>query len=118
MKRSSRCLKVLLLMFAALLPFGADAAAKKKAAAPAPVIDNFNVDPANEVAPGTEIGLFVNGTPKGKATVRITGLSHTITLNEVEPGVYEGSYTVRKTDKIAPTALVRSTLTKSGRSAV
>jgi uncharacterized protein with FMN-binding domain len=117
MKCGLRCFQILLLLLCSgFVASMAGAAAKK--AAPAPVIDNFNIDPANQIAPGTEIGLFVNGTAKGKATVRITGIARTITLSEVDPGVYEGSYTVRSTDKIAPNASVRSTLTKGGRSAI
>ena len=106
---------VMLVFCAAFSSIEVHAATKK---APAVVIDNFTVDPANQVTPGTEIGLFVQGTAKGKATVRIPGIARTITLSEVDPGVYEGAYTIRNNDKIAPNASIRSTLTKSGRSAV
>jgi hypothetical protein len=115
MKRYLLSLAGLLLLIPALPTTDAVAASKK---APAVVIENFSVDPANQVTPGTEIGLFVQGTAKAKATVRIAGIARTINLNEVDPGVYEGAYTVRGTDRIAPNAVVRSTLTKSGRSAV
>jgi hypothetical protein len=106
----------ILLFSAAFITSNDSGAASKKA--PPPVIDNFTVDPANQITPGTEIGLWVEGTAKGKASVRIAGVPRTINLREVEPGMYEGSYTVRSKDRIAPNAPVRSTLTKSGRSSV
>ena len=106
---------VVLLVSAAFTPMNFAAAASKKAA---PVIENFTVDPANQVTPGTHIGLVVQGTPKAKATARISGVGRPIKLEEVQAGVYEGSYTVRSNDRISPSASVRSTLSRNGRSAV
>lgn len=105
----------LLLLCSVFVPATDAAAASKKA--PAPVIENFTVDPANLTAPGTEFSFVVEGTTKGRASVRISGVSRVIGLIEVDPGVYEGSYTVRSRDKIAPNASIRATLTRSGRSA-
>src|SRR5215212_66691 len=102
-----------MLLAAAVMPFTDAVAAGKKSA---PVIENFTVDP-KLITPGTEIDLTVEGTAKGKASVRIPGVSRTITLREVDAGVYEGSYTVRNSDRIAPGASARATLTRSGRSA-
>src|SRR5688572_24497837 len=102
----------LLLLCSVFVPATDAATASKKA--PAPVIENFTVDPANHTTPGTEISFVVQGTPKGKASVRISGVSRAIALTEVDPGVYEGSYTVRSSDKIAPNASTRATLTRSG----
>ena len=83
-----------------------------------PVIDSFTVDPANQLTPGTEMTFAVEGTPKGKASVRMAGVPRTINLTEVDAGTYEGTYTVRTNDKISPTAQVRATLKVGGRSAV
>ena len=117
MRRFRFSLSAFLLLFpAAFIASTESGAASKKA--PPTVIENFTVDPANQVAPGTEIGLWVEGTAKGKASVRIAGVPRTINLREVDPGMYEGSYTVRNNDRIAPNASIRSTLTKSGRSSV
>jgi hypothetical protein len=116
MKRLLLITPALLLSFAiGLLPSTGVFAATKKAAQP--VIDNFTVDPANQLTPGTEITFAVEGTPKGKASVRITGVPRTINLSEVDGGTYEGTYTVRSNDKISPTAQVRATLKIGGRSA-
>lgn len=104
-----------LLLFS--VPFIAVPASAATKQAPT-VIESFVVDPANQLTPGTEIGFTVQGTPKGKASVRIGGLPRTINLAEVDRGVYEGAYTVRNSDKIAPAASVRATLTARGRSAI
>ena len=106
----------LLLLCSVFVPATEAATVSKKA--PAPVIENFTLDPANRTTPGTEISFVVEGTPRGKVSVRISGVSRAITLTEVDPGVYEGSYTVRSSDKIAPKASTRATLTRSGRSAI
>ena len=106
---------VFLLPITGAFTSSADAASKKAAA---PVIENFTVDPANQLTPGTEIGLVVEGTRKGKASVKIAGVARTINLPEVDDGVYEGSYTVRSSDKISPNAAVRATLKSGSRSTV
>jgi uncharacterized protein with FMN-binding domain len=108
-------LSLLLVLPTALLSPSVDAASKKAAT---PAIQNFTVDPANQLTPGTEIGFVVEGTRKAKASVKIAGVARTINLAEVDDGVYEGSYTVRAQDKIAPNASVRATLKSGSRSTV
>jgi hypothetical protein len=100
---------------AGFVPATGALAATKKASA---VIENFVVDPANQLTPGTEMAFTVEGTAKGKASVRIAGVPRTINLNEVDPGTYEGTYTIRNSDKISPTAQVRATLKARGSTAV
>lgn len=112
--RSILLSSLFMLLPAAFTP-SVDAATKKAAA---PVIENFTVDPANQFTPGTEMAFTVEGTRKGKASVRIAGVPRTINLSEVDDGVYEGSYTIRNQDKIAPNAAVRATLKSGSRSTV
>ena len=82
------------------------------------VIDSFVADPANQLTPGTEIVFTVEGTAKGKASVRIAGVPRTINLKEEDRGTYEGTYTIRSSDKIAPNATARATLKARGRTVV
>ncbi|HUP94561.1 MAG TPA: hypothetical protein VM164_06600, partial [Burkholderiales bacterium] len=82
------------------------------------VIDSFVADPANQLTPGTEIVFTLEGTAKGKASVRIVGVPRTINLKEEDRGTYEGTYTIRSSDKIAPNATARATLKARGRTAV
>src|SRR5215218_3863305 len=97
---------VALFLSAHAMPSSAAAARK----VPAPKIDSFTADPANQFGPGTEITFSVEGSAKAKASVKISGIAKTIALDEVESGVYEGSYTVRSRDKIGPESSARATL--------
>lgn len=106
-----------------LLTFGSMAIAPqpayaKRAVAPQPKIDNIYITPANQLIAGTELTFTVEGTPRGKASVRVSGINRTIPLKEVEAGVYEGGYTISRRDRIAAGAIMRATLTVRNRSAV
>lgn len=115
MKRLLLSLSVFALLFAALFATAPANAASGRAAT---IIEEFTADPANQLTPGTEVVFVVYGTAKGKASVRINGVPRTIQLTEVESGTYEGTYTIRNSDKIAPNAAVRASLKARGRTAV
>jgi hypothetical protein len=85
------------------------------AAVPAPRIDQFYVEPANQLTPGTELTFTVAGTPRGTAAVRVTGISRSIPLQEIESGVYEGSYTITTRDQISAGSTMRATLRVRGK---
>jgi hypothetical protein len=99
----------------ALLSLSSAAIAKKTGSA-APQIGNFYMAPAGQLGPGTELQFTLEGTAKGKATVRIAG-GKTIALTELDPGVYEGSYTINNRDRLTANVAARATLTVGGRSA-
>lgn len=73
-------------------------------------IDNFQIDLSDQVAPGSEIGFTLEGTPRGQASVRLSGVQKLIVLREVDPGVYEGSYTLSRRDRLGPQPRARATL--------
>lgn len=109
-----------LLMFGAalclgLLPAG-PAMAKKKAATPPPEITSFEMDPVNQLTPGSELFFRVQGTANGRATVRVAGVMRTLVLEEVDDGVYEGSYLLHANDHPTPNSPATATLRRSGRS--
>ncbi len=83
---------------------------------PAPVINSFSVEPVESLTAGNDLIFTVTGTPGGKASVRIRGVTRTINLNEVDPGEYEGEYTIRSHDKITAKSTIRATLRKKGMS--
>lgn len=76
----------------------------------APKIDRFEVDPPANLAPGEELILTLSGTPGGIASARIAGVKGKIVLNEIRTGVYEGTYTIKNRDRIAPNAAVTGNL--------
>lgn len=85
--------------------------------AASPEIAGLYVDSDNGLAPGAELTFTVEGTPRGKASVRISGQTRNIPLKEVSSGVYEGGYTIKRNDRIAASDMVRVTLRAGSRSA-
>ena len=81
----------------------------------APQIESFGVDQVSSLEPGTELEFTVEGTPKARVSLRITGVPRTITLKETDIGYYEGTYTVRKKDRIPANAAVIATLKQGKR---
>lgn len=98
----------------ALAPLGADAQTKKKA--PPPQITAFEMEPAERVAAGNELFFRVQGTPGSRATVRVAGVTRTLVLQEVDDGVYEGSYTLRANDRANANSAATVTLRRNNRS--
>jgi outer membrane lipoprotein SlyB len=78
--------------------------------APAPAISGFNVDEVRRVEPGVELNFDLYGTPGGVATLRIEGATRNLHMTEVEPGQYQGTYTVGVRDHINPDSGVTANL--------
>jgi hypothetical protein len=83
------------------------------AAAPPPPalrIERFQVAALDRIQPGTEIKFTLEGVPGAAAFVDLPGVANNVALREIRPGVYEGSYTVRRADTINPAGPVVATL--------
>lgn len=78
----------------------------------APQITEFEVDQVTTLRPGTAVDFTLSGTPKARATVRISGIPRVIVLKETGPGFYEGRFIVRQKDRIPPRAAAVATLSK------
>lgn len=76
----------------------------------APRVDAFDVEEVTRLAAGTTLRFTVSGTPGAHATLQIEGAHRTLAVSEVEPGFYEGAYTVDGVDRIAPDARVSADL--------
>jgi len=85
-----------------LLPFSASQvyAQQPGYSATAPRIDGFDVEPVAQPAAGNELAFTLYGSPGAAVAVQIDGASGGVALVETEAGVYEGTYTIRKRDKI------------------
>lgn len=81
-------------------------------------IERFGVEQVSSLEPGTELEFTVEGTPKARVSLRITGVPRAITLKETDSGYYEGSYTVRKKDRIPANAAAIATLRQGKRRVV
>ena len=73
-------------------------------------INEFKVDLSDRLVPGGEIGFTLEGTPRGQASVRLSGVNKNIVLREESRGVYEGTYTLSRKDRLGATPTARATL--------
>lgn len=97
------------LMPLALLPTQANAQSHSQSQA-APRIEGFNVDEVRRLAPGVELDFAIYGTPGGQASLRIEGATRNLNLTETDAGLYEGTYTISRRDKIAARSPVTANL--------
>lgn len=56
---------------------------------------------------GAELEFTVEGTPRARTYLRINGVERNIVLKETERGVYTGSYTIKRQDRISPANPIR-----------
>ena len=73
-------------------------------------IDRFSVAPIDKMEPGAELRFTLNGAPGGRADFDIPGVIQNVPMREVSPGVYEGAYTIRRMDNLAPSRPTVATL--------
>ena len=121
MNIAKNCLKAFSLsaiLFGASVSLTQVAHAKKTASAPvpAPQIDNAYVSPLNQFTPGTDLTFTLEGSPNGRASVRVGGIRRVINLQESEKGLYSGDYTISSNDRITANSVLRATLSVRGRS--
>lgn len=99
-----------LLMIGAVGFFPVVARAQQSNARYATQITNLTIDTSDALAPGSDINFSLEGTPKARASVRLNGIAKNITLREVDPGFYEGSYTLSRRDQLSSPPTVKATL--------
>ena len=103
-------LALLPLLAVGLMAFSPLTALAQSRPSSAPEIDSFQVDVSDQIAPGSEIGFTLEGTPGGQVSVRLTGVKKLIVLREVDSGIYEGSYTLSRRDQLGSQPKARATL--------
>jgi hypothetical protein len=70
------------------------------AAVQSPVIERFSVR-AFSIEPGRDMRFRLIGSPGAEADIDLPQVVRNIPLREVQPGVYEGSYTIRLRDDLS-----------------
>jgi hypothetical protein len=63
-------------------------------------LNRFVAQPVDKLEPGTELKFVAEGTPGAKASFSIENVAANIPMREVAPGRYEGSYTLKRLDKV------------------
>jgi len=73
-------------------------------------VEAFDVEEVPRLTSGTQLRFSLYGTPGAEATLQIEGAQRGLHLREVQPGMYEGAYTIDARDQIWPDAHVTATL--------
>ena len=85
--------------------------------APKPValaLNRFVATPVDRLEPGTELKFVAEGTPGAKATFTIENVANAVPMRETAPGHYEGSYTLKRLDKVTGGVPIVATLEANG----
>lgn len=80
-----------------------------------PRIERFDVRGTDDLRPGNELNFMLHGTPGAKVDMAIAGTRGVFFLPEVRPGDYEGSYVIRRGDRLQPNTPVTANLRMNGR---
>lgn len=97
-----------------------NAAPAPVAAAPQPArpvqlaLNRFVATPVDKLEPGTELKFTAEGTPGQKASFTIENVASAIPMREVSPGHYEGSYTLKRLDRVVGGVPIVATLEGGG----
>jgi hypothetical protein len=86
------------------------ASVQPQAPAVAARINRFEARPDGAMEPGGTVRFVLNGAPGGQASMNIPGVARNIALNEQRPGVYRGSYTIRRGDNLQAFSSAAATL--------
>ena len=76
----------------------------------APQVSSFQIEASDQLTPGSDLDFTLEGTPRGQASVRLSGINKNIVLRETERGVYEGTYTLSRRDRLGTRPTARATL--------
>jgi outer membrane lipoprotein SlyB len=80
-----------------------------------PRIERFDVEGSDDLRAGDDLNFMLRGTPGAKVDMLIAGTRGVFFLPEVRPGEYEGSYVIRRGDRIAPNTVVTANMRLNGR---
>lgn len=80
-------------------------------------IERFGVEPIDRIEPGAELKFSLAGIPGAQVDFDIPGVAQNVPMREVRPGVYEGSYTVKRLDNLAPSRPIVATMRLGERAA-
>lgn len=78
------------------------------------LVDGVDVEQVPALGAGVPLNFTVFGTPGALVALRIDGGRRVLELNEVQAGIYEGSYLIDRLDAIRPESRVTATLQKNG----
>lgn len=114
LRRSGRSSSSTMARLSAAPPAVAVAPAPQPQQRPALALNRFVAIPVDKLEPGTELKFVAEGTPGAKATFAIENVAAAIPMRETAPGRYEGSYTLKRLDKVIGGVPIVATLEGHG----
>jgi hypothetical protein len=84
----------------------------------APELRSLQVTSDDGLNAGSELEFTVEGPARAQTQIRIGGVARNIVLKETSRGVYTGSYTIRRQDRITQTSPIRATMRVRNRNIV
>jgi len=91
----------LFVFFPLVSPSGSVHAQQSSSYYASPRINGLDVAQVQRLVAGTELNFTLYGTPGGIAIISIPGATGRLLLEEVETGLYLGTYTIKTADRIA-----------------
>ena len=114
-----RPLSALFLALATALPLALPAAAQAQSyttnANANAAIASFGVEQVQRLQPGEVLSFSLNGMPGASVSLQIAGATTALSMTEVQPGRYEGDYTIRQRDRLTSASVVTARMLKDGR---
>jgi outer membrane lipoprotein SlyB len=98
-----------------LVPVAAQAQSATAHRAEMPRISSIDVRPVERIEPGADLEFTIWGTSGAIASLQIDGATRPLTLYEDSPGVYRGTYTVARRDRIGAESRVTANLRSGNR---
>jgi hypothetical protein len=89
-----------------------------QAQAAAPEVESLDVTADHGLRAGSQLRFKVRGTPRAQVSVRVRGVQRNIVLREANRGLYTGTYTIARADRISDDSPIRATLRLRNRTAV
>jgi len=97
------------------LAHGQTVAPNERTAPAGPELQSLRLDSDAALEPGAQLDFELRGTPRGRASVRVNQSDIVVQLREVQPGIYQGSHTIRRSDRIDPMGELRASLSANAR---
>lgn len=100
----------MLLAPAAMTMLAQPAVAQSRVAAPQ--VHTLSVNADNGLQPGSDLQFALEATQGAKASIAIGKTNIVVPLKQTSAGMYRGTYTVRRADRIDPTGLLTARVTR------
>lgn len=81
-------------------------------------IDSVVVEPVEFLRGGEALAFTVQATPGAVVTLDIEGGARGVPLTEVQPGLYQGDYVIRRSDRLSANSRVTARAVRDGRTSV